>query len=181
MREVSAQRALWVAALSVSITLMFTPLAFAQGLSCDDLASQQAAQQRLREGSSDPDGLNGPTGEAFTWLAGHACEGLSPPENLILVAHPGDNPVDSSGVWAAPKVNAQKGLPRASNKELLEDGGALPPPSRSAASEASGDSGRFPFWRVAGLILSACVFGFALWFALGFALYRLHSTLQRRL
>ncbi len=71
------------------------------------------------------------------------------------------------------KLNAQKGLPRASNKELLEAGGALPPPSRSAASEASGDSGRFPFWRVAGLILSACVFGFAL--------YRLHSTLQRRL
>ena len=75
------------------------------------------------------------------------------------------------------KLNAQKGLPRASNKKLLEAGGGRSPPSRSAASEASGDSGRFPFWRVAGLILSACVFGFAL----GFALYRLHSTLQRRL
>ena len=74
------------------------------------------------------------------------------------------------------KLNAQKGLPRASNKELLEAGGGRAPPARSAASEASGDSGRFPFWRVAGLILSACVFGFALWFALGFALYRLHST-----
>ena len=79
------------------------------------------------------------------------------------------------------KLNAQKGLLRASNKELLEAGGGRAPPARSAASEASGDSGRFPFWRVAGLILSACVFGFALWFALGFALYRLHSTLQRRL
>jgi hypothetical protein len=58
------------------------------------------------------------------------------------------------------------------NKELLEAGGNLPTRQGTDAGEVSGDSGRFPLWRVAGMILSAGVFVFSL--------YRLLNTSQRR-
>jgi hypothetical protein len=46
------------------------------------------------------------------------------------------------------KLNAQKGLPRASYKELLEAGGALPPPAlpqaRRPATVLASPSGAWP-------------------------------------
>ena len=46
------------------------------------------------------------------------------------------------------KLNAQKGLPRASYKELLEAGGALPPPAlqqaRRLATVVASPSGGLP-------------------------------------
>jgi hypothetical protein len=100
---------------------------------------------------------------------------------------PGDNPADPPGVRASskegpPEGKTQKGqLPQNSlkvkdrppeNKELLEAGGNLPTRQGTDAGEVSDDSGRFPLWRVAGMILSAGVFVFSL--------YRLLNTLQRR-
>lgn len=97
---------------------------------------------------------------------------------------PGGNPADPPGVRASskegpPEGKTQKGqLPQNSlkdrppeNKELLEAGGNLPTRQGTDAGEVSGDSGRFPLWRVAGMILSAGVFVFSL--------YRLLNTLQR--
>jgi hypothetical protein len=97
---------------------------------------------------------------------------------------PGGNPADPPGVRASskegpPEGKTQKGqLPQNSlkdrppeNKELLEAGGNLPTRQGTDAGEVSGDSGRFPLWRVAGMILSAGVFVFSL--------YRLLHPLQR--
>jgi hypothetical protein len=58
------------------------------------------------------------------------------------------------------------------NKELLEAGGDLPTRQATDAGEVSDDSGRFPLWRVAGMILSAGVFVFSV--------YRLLNTSQQR-
>ena len=58
------------------------------------------------------------------------------------------------------------------NKELLEAGGDLPPRQGTDAGEVSEDSGRFPLWRVAGMILSAGVFVFSA--------YRLLNTSQQQ-
>ena len=58
------------------------------------------------------------------------------------------------------------------NKELLEAGGDLPTRQRTDAGEVSEDSGRFPLWRVAGMILSAGVFVFSV--------YRLLNTSQQQ-
>ena len=58
------------------------------------------------------------------------------------------------------------------NKELLEAGGDLPTRQGTDAGEVSEDSGRFPLWRVAGMILSAGVFVFSV--------YRLLNTSQQR-
>ena len=108
---------------------------------------------------------------------------------------PGDNPVDLPGDRAPskegpPEGKTQKGqLPEKpqndrpqndrppenkaeNNKELLEAGGDLPTRQGTDAGEVSSDSGRFPLWRVAGMILSAGVFVFSV--------YRLLNTSQRR-
>ena len=58
------------------------------------------------------------------------------------------------------------------NKELLEAGGDLPTRQGTDAGEVSEDSGRFPLWRVAGMILSAGVFVFSA--------YRLLNTSQQQ-
>jgi hypothetical protein len=58
------------------------------------------------------------------------------------------------------------------NKELLEAGGDLPTRQGTDAGEVSEDSGRFPLWRVAGMILSAGVFVFSV--------YRLLNTSPQR-
>ena len=58
------------------------------------------------------------------------------------------------------------------NKELLEAGGDLPPRQGTDAGEVSEDRGRFPLWRVAGMILSAGVFVFSV--------YRLLNTSQQQ-
>ncbi len=103
---------------------------------------------------------------------------------------PGGNPLDPPGDRAPskegpPEGKTQKGqLPQKpqnerppenkaeNNKELLEAGGDLPTHQGTDAGEVSEDSGRFPLWRVAGMILSAGVFVFSV--------YRLLNTSQQR-
>ncbi len=62
-----------------------------------------------------------------------------------------------------PEVPPGVGEPPGDDKELLEAGGDLPSPQESATSSEADNGGRFPLWRVAGIVLSAGVFGFALY------------------
>ena len=62
-----------------------------------------------------------------------------------------------------PKEGPPKGEPPGDAKELLKAGGDLPSPLRSATPPEANNGGRFPLWRVAGMVLSAGVFGFALY------------------
>jgi hypothetical protein len=62
-----------------------------------------------------------------------------------------------------PKGGFPKGGPPGDAKELLEAGGDLPSPQKSATPPEADNGGRFPLWRVAGMSLSAGVFAFALY------------------
>ena len=167
-------RILCLAALSVSAMLMVAPAASAQGLNCDDFESQAAAQQRLREDPSDPDGLDGPPGEeSFSGIEGVACEDLPPPTDFdpVVPLGVGDSSKGPLTKEGPPKGGVTKegppseGLPEressGEDKELLKAGGDLPPPQESAAPSETDGGGRFPLWRVAGMILSGGVFVFA--------------------
>jgi hypothetical protein len=76
---------------------------------------------------------------------------------------PATDPELPPGVGEPPKGGPPKGGPPGDDKELLEAGGDLPSPQESATSPEADSGGRFPLWRVAGIVLSAGVFGFALY------------------
>ena len=87
---------------------------------------------------------------------------------------PDSDPGLPPGVGESPKGGPPKGGPPGDAKELpgdakelLKAGGDLPSPQESATPPEADNGGRFPFWRVAGMILSAGVFGFALYRLLG--------------
>ena len=83
---------------------------------------------------------------------------------------PDSDPGLPPGVGEPPKGGPPRGglpgddkeLP-GDDKELLEAGGDLPSPQESATLPEADNGGRFPLWRVAGMILSTGVFGFALY------------------
>ena len=104
----------------------------------------------LAQGEDLPPGVRAPSKEG-------------PPEGKT---QKGQLPQNSQKVKDRPPEN------KAENQELLEAGGNLPTRQGTDAGEVSGDSGRFPLWRVAGMILSAGVFVFSV--------YRLLNTSQRR-
>ncbi len=80
--------------ISVLTMAVLLPVASEQeNLACLEFDSQAEAQQRLEEDPSDPDGLDGPPGEAFTGIEGVACEDLPPPEDLTPVLPPDDGPI----------------------------------------------------------------------------------------
>jgi hypothetical protein len=62
-----------------------------------------------------------------------------------------------------PEGGPPKEEPPGDAKELLKAGGDLPTPQEPATSSEAEAGGRFPLWRVAGMVLSAGVFGFALY------------------
>lgn len=134
MRENLVYRPLLMAALSVASVLVLPSPVLAQEVNCDDFPNQAAAQQALREDSSDPEGLDGPPGGAFSGIPGVACEDLPPPTDF--------NPVDPGP-----------------GQELLEAGGDLPLPDK--ANEAAGpspDEAHSQPWGPAALILiSSCL------------------------
>ena len=76
------KRLLYLAALSMVVTLLFSPTALAQSPSegdlydCQDFAFQEDAQEVYNQDTSDPYGLDGPIGVAFTGEPGVACEEL---------------------------------------------------------------------------------------------------------
>jgi hypothetical protein len=184
----------WIlcAVISVLITAVLLPVASAQeNLSCLEFDSQAEAQQRLKEDPTDPDGLDGPPGEAFTGIEGVACEDLPPPEDLtpVLSSDDGLDPLPSTvnvkaqpgNVKAQPSnVKAQAGGVRAQadnvtaqderdTDRLLEAGGDLPLPHEPPAGTVPppDDGGSWPLRPLFVILLSAGV--------LGFAVYRLAS------
>lgn len=135
----------------LSVLLMPTTAQAQDILNCEDFASQAEAQESLRESPDDPDGLDGPPGEPSSGTPGLACEDLPPPRDEELV------PFQPSGGPPPPPPPP----PPEKDDILLEAGGDLPLPQQSNTDNASGADGRFPLWRIAGMILSAGVFAFA--------------------
>lgn len=84
------RRLLYLTALSMLVVAMTASVAFAQSrgpsgadgtFNCEDFDSQAEAQAFLRDDPSDPDGLDGPPGDAFTGEEGVACESLPGPRD----------------------------------------------------------------------------------------------------
>jgi hypothetical protein len=90
-------RPLLLAVLSVASMLVLSSPVLAQEVNCDDFPNQAAAQKALKDDSSDPEGLDGPPGAAFTGIRGVACEDLPPPTNFDPVdSGPGQEPPDET-------------------------------------------------------------------------------------
>jgi hypothetical protein len=138
----------------LSVLLIPTPAQAQDVLDCDDFASQEEAQEALRENPDDPHGLDGPPGQPSTGTPGSACEDLPPPlgEGLVPYQSPGG---------PSPSPPPSSPPPPGDFDILLEAGGDLPLPQQTNTDNPSGDDERFPLWRVAGMILSAGVFAFA--------------------
>ena len=129
MREGIIHRLLLLAVLSVASVLVLSSPVLAQEVNCDDFPNQAAAQQALKDDSSDPQGLDGPPGAASTGIQGVACEDLPPPANFDPVdpgpgQEPPDDPVDPG-----------------SRQKLLEAGGDLPLPDKSTVVTVSPPDG----------------------------------------
>ena len=94
VREGLLHRVVHLVAIMVVFFSILVPAAYAQELNCDDFPNQAAAQQELREDPSDPEGLDGLPGEAFSGIEGVACEDLPPPTDFDPVVPPavGDSP-----------------------------------------------------------------------------------------
>jgi hypothetical protein len=84
------RRKLCLTIMAITSALVFSGPASAQDLNCDDFDSQAEAQDFLREDPSDPEGLDGPPGNASTGIRGVACEDNPPPTDF--------DPALSSGV-----------------------------------------------------------------------------------
>src|ERR671917_505318 len=135
-------RPLLLAVLSVASVLVLSSPASAQEVNCDDFPDQSAAQQALKDDSSDPQGLDGPPGAAFTGIQGVACEDLPPPTNF--------DPVDPGPGQELPDepVDPER------RQKLLEAGGDLPLPDKSTVVTVSPpDGGRSWPWGPATVIL----------------------------
>lgn len=150
---IAAVVALWAASGLVGTH----PVAEAQGdLNCDDFDSQAEAQDELRASPGDPNNLDDDND-------GIACETLPPPTDEDPVPPPGAGQPKDQPKGQPKQQPKQKEQPKEQPKqdrELLEAGGDLPLPQRSEAGDVD-DGGRFPLWRVAGMILSVGVFVFA--------------------
>ncbi len=158
MREGLIYRPLLLAVLSVASVLVLSSPASAQEVNCDDFPNQAAAQQALKDDSSDPQGLDGPPGAAFTGIQGVACEDLPPPTNF--------DPVDPGPGQELPDepVDPER------RQKLLEAGGDLPLPDKSTVVTASppDGGGSWPWGPTTGILLSSGL--------LAFLIYRLIAT-----
>ncbi len=79
------RRLLYLAALSMLVVALTASVALGQSrgpsgadgsFNCEDFDTQEQAQEFFDADPSDPDGLDGPPGDAFTGEPGVACEGL---------------------------------------------------------------------------------------------------------
>ncbi len=66
------RRTLCLATLFVASVLALSSEATAQDVNCGDFPNQKAAQDRLKQDSSDPDGLDGPSGPGSSGIPGVA-------------------------------------------------------------------------------------------------------------
>ena len=147
----------------MSRLLMLTPAQAQDILNCEDFDSQEEAQEALRENPDDPDGLDGPPGQPSSGTPGVACEDLPPPrdERVVPYQSRGGPPEGEPPDREPPEREPPDREPPDKDEKLLEAGGDLPSPQHSNTDNASGTDGRFPLWRIAGMILSAGVFAFA--------------------
>ena len=185
-------RVVHLVTIIVVTVLLLAPNAYAQEINCDDFPNQAAAQQELREDPSDPEGLDGLPGAAFSGIQGVACEELPPPTDFdpVLLPAVGDSPKGvpptkegppKGGVTkqGPPKGGVTKERPQeggltqrespGDDRELLEAGGNLPLPHRSEAPEVPADGGGFSLWRVIGMLLSGGVLVFAVYRVFSFS------------
>jgi hypothetical protein len=161
--------------LLLGALVLLTPLpptAFAQEeaaaedeetLFCSDFDSQAQAQQHLREDPTDPDALDEKDGQDD----GIACKTFAytdPAKDLKPVEAAKGEPAEAQPQEeAGPNVQQRsEGAPKR-QKTLMDAGGDLPVPQHSEDEEAVGATSgwRFGWWRIAGMVLSAGVFGFA--------------------
>jgi hypothetical protein len=170
-------RTVCLATLSVTCALVLSSPALAQELNCDDFPSQEAAQEALREDPTDPEGLDGPPGAAFSGIQGVACEDNPPPTDFDPALPSGfgvpnevspdeeslddESPDRERPDEDPPNRERANREPPAGGRTLMEAGGNLPLPEQPNTDNASSDDGRFPLWRVVGIILSAGGFVFA--------------------
>jgi hypothetical protein len=158
VREGITHRPLLLAVLSVASVLVLSSSVLAQEVNCDDFPNQAAAQQALKDDSSDPQGLDGPPGAAFTGIQGVACEELPPPTNFA--------PVDPGPGQELPDDPVDPGF----RQILLEAGGDLPLPDKSTVvTVPPPDEGRSWPWGPATVILLSSGL-------LAFLIYRLIAT-----
>jgi hypothetical protein len=183
-RRVVIRRKLCLTIMAITSALVFSGPASAQDLNCDDFDSQAEAQDFLREDPSDPEGLDGPPGNASTGIRGVACEDNPPPTDFDPALSSGvgvpngvpeedeeeppdrelpeEDPPDGEPPERKPPDRALPDRePPDEDKELLNAGGDLPLPPQSDTDNDFRDDSRFPLWRVAGMILSAVVFVWA--------------------
>ena len=84
------RKVLLLAALAMVATLVFAPMALAQDLNCSDFATQEEAQAVYEQDTSDPNNLDGFSGEDD----GIACESL--PSGGDSPATPSASPIAST-------------------------------------------------------------------------------------
>ena len=133
-------RPLLLAVLSVTFVLVLSSPVLSQEENCYDFPNQAAAQQALKDDSSDPQGLDGPPGAAFTRIQGVACEDLPPPINF--------DPVDPGR-----------------RQKLLEAGGDLPLPDKSTVVTVSppDGGGTWPWGPATVILLSSGLLAFLIY------------------
>ena len=142
----------------MTFVLVLSSPVLAQEVNCDDFPNQAAAQQALKDDSSDPQGLAGPPGAAFNGIQGVTCEDLPPPTNF--------DPVDPGPGQELPDEPVDPGH----RQKLLEAGGDLPLPDKSTVVTVSPpDGGRsWPWGPATEIFLSSGL--------LAFLIYRLIAT-----
>lgn len=157
------KRTLLLAALFAALMLTIAPVANAQSgadgsFNCEDFATQEEAQAVYDDDPSDPNGLDGPPGDAFTGEPGVACEELpSGGEEASMMNDEGD-------MAEAPAVG-----------QYVEDdeevAPATPAPAPAPAPSASASYSALPDTGGPGMLLpaSALLVGAGL---LGFAVLR---------
>jgi hypothetical protein len=158
VREGIIHRPLLLAVLSVASVLVLSSPVLAQDVNCDDFPNQAAAQQALKDDSSDPQGLDGPPGATSTGIQGVACEDLPPPTNF--------DPVDPGPGQELPDDPVDPG----SRQKLLEAGGDLSLPDKSTVVTVSPPNGgrSWPWGPATVILLSSGL--------LAFLIYRLIAT-----
>ena len=120
------RKVLLLAALAMVAALVFAPMALAQDLNCSDFATQEEAQAVYEQDTSDPNNLDGFSGEDD----GIACESL--PSGGDSTATPSASPIASTtGGPLTP-------LPSASGSALTQGIASTAAPSASVLPETGG-------------------------------------------
>ena len=145
------KRLLCFTTLYIAVSLVITPVAWAQDLNCSNFNSQADAQEELRSNPSDPNNLDDDSD-------GIACETLPDPSDLNPVL-PDNTPQDQGNESQNQDQNNEPQPPDQNSKlqpptqspELFESGGNLPQPDKLASN--SDISWGFPFGPATGILV----------------------------